>query len=76
MGVADKVRPIDAGFEGFETLFGAHAKALLFIDDEKSQVGKEQIFTEQAVGADQDVDFPLRCRFQTLFSSCWLDESR
>ena len=35
----------------------AHAEALFLVDDEQAEVGELEIFRENAVGADEDVDF-------------------
>ena len=39
-----------------EALLVAHAEALLFVDDEQAEVLELDVFGEQAVGADEDVD--------------------
>ena len=41
----------------FQALLVAHAEALLFVDDEQAEVLELDVFGEQAVGADEDVDF-------------------
>ena len=40
-----------------DAFFVAHAEALFFVDDEQAEVGELQVFREDAVGADEDVDF-------------------
>ena len=47
---------VDLFAELLEALFVAHAEALLFIDDEQAEVLELDVFGQQAVGADQDVD--------------------
>ena len=43
----------------FEAFFVADAEALLFVDDEEAEVLELQVFREDAVGADEDVDLAL-----------------
>ena len=53
-----------------QPLFVAHSEALLFIHDQQAEVGELDVFREQAVGADQDVDlagFDLLQNFFLLF---------
>ena len=40
-----------------QPLFVAYSEALLFVDHQQSEVGELYVFRDQAVGADQDVDF-------------------
>ena len=40
-----------------QALLVAHAEALLFVDDEQAEVLELDVLGEQAVGADEDVDF-------------------
>ena len=40
-----------------DALFVADAEALFFVDDEQAEVGELDVFREDAVGADEDVDF-------------------
>ena len=40
-----------------DAFFVAHAEALFFVDDEQAEVGELQVFREEAVRADEDVDF-------------------
>ncbi len=37
----------------------AHAKALLFIDDDEAEVGKMNVLGEHAMGADEDIDLAI-----------------
>src|SRR6267142_2423485 len=41
----------------FEALFGGYAEALFFSDDHQAEILKAHIFGEQAVRADDDIDF-------------------
>ena len=50
----------------FQALFVSHAETLLFVDDEQAEVLKLHIFREQAVSADDDVDFALFDFFEHL----------
>src|ERR1700722_8855178 len=43
----------------FQALFVSYAEALLFVDDEQAKILKLHIFREEAVSADDDVDFAL-----------------
>ena len=45
--------------ECFELLFLLYAKAMLFIDDDKSKVEKLDVTREHAVGADEDIEIAL-----------------
>ena len=40
-----------------QAFFVAHAEALLFVHDQQAEVGELHVFRNQAMGADQDVDF-------------------
>ena len=40
-----------------QPFFVAHAEALLFVHDQQAEVGELHVFREQAMRADQDVDF-------------------
>ena len=39
------------------------SEALLFVDNEQAEVFEADIFTEQAVCADEDIDFAFSCSF-------------
>ncbi len=58
---------VDGGAHLLEALFVADAEALLFVDDEEAEVLKLQVFGEEAVGADEDVDFAVGYFFEDLF---------
>ena len=47
---------VDVGGPGLPLFFLGHAKALLFIDDEQSQIFELHPFIKQAVGPDEDID--------------------
>lgn len=47
---------VNGGSHFFNAFFLSYAKALFFIDDEEAEVFKMNVFTEQAVGADDEVD--------------------
>ena len=40
-----------------DALFVADAEALFFVDDEEAEIGKFDVFGEDAVSADEDIDF-------------------
>ncbi len=48
---------VDAGAVLFEALLVHHAEALLFVDDDQAEVGEGDVLLQQAVRADDDVDF-------------------
>src|SRR5260370_15241931 len=50
-----------------DALFVAHSEALFFVYDEQSEVGELYVFGEQAVGADQDIDFASLHFLQNFF---------
>src|SRR5277367_4181511 len=50
---------VDGGTHLLEALFVADAEALLFVDDEEAEVLELQVFGEDAVGSDEDVDLAL-----------------
>ena len=56
MGVADMARTSISRAHLLEALFVADAEALLFVDDEEAEVLELEVFREEAVGADEDVD--------------------
>ena len=45
-----------------------HAEAVLFIHHRQAQIAEGDIFGEQRMGADQDVDFACRQSFQGRFA--------
>src|SRR5580658_1000381 len=47
---------VDFFAELLEALLVAHAEALLFIDDEQAEILELDVFREQAMGADEDID--------------------
>ena len=51
---------VHIGTQFFQGFFLAHAKALFFIDDHQSQIGKFHVRLQQAVGADDDIQFAFR----------------
>ena len=51
---------VDLGAHLLDALFVADAEALLFVDDEQTEVGELYVFREQAMRADQDIDFADR----------------
>ena len=50
-----------------EAFFVVDAEALLFIDDEQAEVLELEVFGEQAVRADEDVDLAVGDLFEDLF---------
>ena len=50
-----------------QPLFVAHAETLFFVHHQQAQVGKLHVFREQAMGADQDVDFARFHLLQNFF---------
>ena len=44
----------------FEQFFDFDAESLFFVDDQQTQVLEFDILTDQAVGADADIDGPIR----------------
>ena len=48
---------IDLAAHLFEALFMDNAKALLFVNDQQAEVEEDDIFLQQAMGADDDIDF-------------------
>ena len=50
---------VDRGAQGLEPLLVFDAESLLLVDDDQSQVFERDVFLQDAVGADQDVDLSL-----------------
>ena len=50
-----------------QPFFVAHAEALLFIDNQQPEVGELDVFRKQAMGADQNVNFPGFDLLQNFF---------
>ncbi len=67
MGVADMERTSICGAHLLEAFFVADAEALLFVDDEQAEVLELEVFGEDAVGADEDVDLALFGFFEDDF---------
>ena len=67
MGVADMVSTSTVVAHLLQPLFVANAEALLFIDDEQAEVLKLQIFREQAMRADEDIDLARLDFLEDLF---------
>ena len=51
---------VHLGAHLLDAFFVADAEALLFVDDEQTEIGELYVFRKQAVGADEDVDFADR----------------
>ncbi len=71
MGVADMESTSMCGAHLLEALFVADAEALLFVDDEEAEVLELEVFGEDAVGADEDVDFALFGFFEDDLLLLW-----
>ena len=54
-----KRQHVDRGAQGFEPLLVFDAESLLLVDDHQPQVLERDVFLQDAVGADQDVDLAL-----------------
>ncbi len=52
-------KDVDAGAQLLEPLFVHDAEALLLVDDDEAQIRERDVFLQQAMGADDDVDFAL-----------------
>ena len=57
IGVARHGQHVDLLAHLLQPLFVAHAEALLFVDDEQAEILELDVFGEEAMGADEDVDF-------------------
>ena len=55
-----KRQQVHLGAQLLEVLLVGHAKALLFIHHDEAQALEADVFRQDAVGADQDVDFATR----------------
>jgi hypothetical protein len=49
----------------------AHAEALLFVDDEQAEVLELEVLRQDAVGADEDVDFARGAFSRMILSALW-----
>ena len=58
---------VDVHFEFFEFLFGAHTEALLFVNDDETEVFEVDVGADEAMGADEDVDLSSCGFFEGLF---------
>jgi len=58
---------VDVLLEGLEALFVTDAEALFFVDDQEAEVGELNVLGQDAVGADEDVDFTVFEVFEDLF---------
>ena len=56
IGVAESVRTSTLARYSFEALLVHDAEALLLVDDDQSEIGESDVFLQQAVRADDDVD--------------------
>ncbi|GBF30321.1 hypothetical protein MnTg04_00262 [bacterium MnTg04] len=62
---------IDFGAQGLEPFLVAHAKSLFFIDNDQAQVGESDLWLEQAMRANHDIDdaaFQFRDDFPGLLA--------
>ena len=50
---------VDGGAHLLEPLLVHHAEALLFVDDDQAEIAKDDVFLQQAVRADDDVDLAV-----------------
>jgi len=57
---------VNLGAHLLDALFVADSEALLFVDYEQAEVGELYVFREQAMGADEDIDFPHRYAFENF----------
>ena len=51
---------IDVGAHCLNALFVAYAKAVLFIDNQQAEIAQLNVRLQQLMGADKNIDFPLR----------------
>ena len=76
IGVAESVKTSTLARYSFEPLLVHHAETLLFVDDDQAEIGERDVFLQQPVRPDDDVDLPFGEIVQNAFLIGFGSEAR